>query len=214
MKFTYNSMWLQQTSYRLHKFFPTKAKSIYCWVFSAVTCAHRLRDEIICRQVKCAVGSLVNTTEKWSNYVYEVSRDEQRLTISRFLILGTIIYTGSGRGIARSICEIAEGWSWNCFQVVRSLYKRRSDCLKKSPWFLKSSAWVGFQIQIRILPSSSKNSKKNLDIYCFVTSLWLFIFEEWCNVPSKCNKQKTSKKFFFYAALKITDEKSMIRSRI
>jgi hypothetical protein len=29
-------------------------------------------------------------------------------------------------------------------------------------------------IRIRILPSSSKNSKKNLDFFCFVTSLWLF----------------------------------------
>jgi hypothetical protein len=29
-----------------------------------------------------------------------------------------------------------------------------------------------------ILLSSSKNSKKNLDSYCFVTSLWLFIFEK------------------------------------
>jgi hypothetical protein len=26
-------------------------------------------------------------------------------------------------------------------------------------------------VRIRILPSSSKNSKKNLDFYCFVTSL-------------------------------------------
>jgi hypothetical protein len=28
------------------------------------------------------------------------------------------------------------------------------------------------------LPSSSKNSKKNLDSYCFVTSFGLFIFEK------------------------------------
>ncbi len=28
--------------------------------------------------------------------------------------------------------------------------------------------------------SSSKNSKKNIDSYCFVTSLWLFIFEKLC----------------------------------
>ncbi len=35
----------------------------------------------------------------------------------------------------------------------------------------------------------NQNSKKNLDFYCFVTSLWLFIFEEWC----KCTfKRKTS----------------------
>jgi hypothetical protein len=29
-------------------------------------------------------------------------------------------------------------------------------------------------IRLRILPSSSKNSKKNLDFYCFATSLLLF----------------------------------------
>jgi len=32
--------------------------------------------------------------------------------------------------------------------------------------------------RIRILSSSSKNSKKKLDFYCFETSVWLFIFEE------------------------------------
>jgi hypothetical protein len=39
--------------------------------------------------------------------------------------------------------------------------------------------------------SSSKNSKKNLDFLCFVTSLWLFIFEKWCTFKS--NKQKSEK---------------------
>jgi hypothetical protein len=37
---------------------------------------------------------------------------------------------------------------------------------------------------------SSKNSKENLDSYCFVTSLWLFILENDVNVPSKSDKQK------------------------
>jgi hypothetical protein len=31
---------------------------------------------------------------------------------------------------------------------------------------------------------------KNLDSYCFVTSLWLFSLENYVNVPSKSNKQK------------------------
>ncbi len=35
------------------------------------------------------------------------------------------------------------------------------------------------------LLSSCKNSKKNRDSYCFVTSLWLFICENYVNVPSK-----------------------------
>ncbi len=40
--------------------------------------------------------------------------------------------------------------------------------------------------RIRILLSSSKNSRKNLDFYFFVTSLWLFIFEE----LNKCTVNK------------------------
>ncbi len=38
--------------------------------------------------------------------------------------------------------------------------------------------------QVRILMSSNKKRKKNLDFYCFVTSLWLFICEEWCKCTS------------------------------
>jgi hypothetical protein len=41
---------------------------------------------------------------------------------------------------------------------------------------------------ILLLPS--KNSKKNLDSYCFVTSFGLFILKNDVNVPSKSNKQK------------------------
>jgi hypothetical protein len=33
------------------------------------------------------------------------------------------------------------------------------------------------EARIRILLSSSKNRKKNLDSYSFLTSLWLFIFK-------------------------------------
>jgi hypothetical protein len=40
-------------------------------------------------------------------------------------------------------------------------------------------------VWLRILPSSSENSKKNLDFYCFVTSLWLFISEELCKCTFK-----------------------------
>ncbi len=38
--------------------------------------------------------------------------------------------------------------------------------------------------------SSSKNSKKNLDSYCFVTSFDFLSLKNDVNVPSKCNKQK------------------------
>jgi hypothetical protein len=39
-----------------------------------------------------------------------------------------------------------------------------------------SEVWT--RIRLRILISSSKNSKKNLDSYCFVTSFGLFVFEK------------------------------------
>ncbi len=53
-----------------------------------------------------------------------------------------------------------------------------------------SEVRIRIWIWIRILPSSSKNSKETLDLYCFETSLWLFICEEWCNVPLKSKKLK------------------------
>jgi hypothetical protein len=45
-----------------------------------------------------------------------------------------------------------------------------------------------------ILLSSSKNSKKNLDSYCFVTSFDFLSLKNDVNVPSKNNKQEN---FFF-----------------
>ncbi len=39
---------------------------------------------------------------------------------------------------------------------------------------------IRIRIRLRIFISSSKNSKKNIDSYCFVTSAWLFIFEKLC----------------------------------
>ncbi len=45
----------------------------------------------------------------------------------------------------------------------------------------KSEVWI-------LLPTS-KNSKKNLDSYCFVTSFGLFIFEKWC----KCTFSSSSR---------------------
>ncbi len=44
-----------------------------------------------------------------------------------------------------------------------------------------------------ILLSSSKNSKKNLDSYCFVTSFGRFIFEKLC----KCTLKNLKAEFFF-----------------
>jgi hypothetical protein len=46
------------------------------------------------------------------------------------------------------------------------------------------------RIRIRILLSASKNSKKNLDSYCLLTSFGIFMKND-VNVPSKRNMQKT-----------------------
>ncbi len=44
--------------------------------------------------------------------------------------------------------------------------------------------WASW-IRIRILLSLSKFSKKNLDLYSFVTSFWLFIYEKLCKSTFK-----------------------------
>jgi hypothetical protein len=46
------------------------------------------------------------------------------------------------------------------------------------------------EVWIRILLSSCKNSKKNLDSYYFVTHFDFLSLENYVNVPSKCNKKK------------------------
>jgi hypothetical protein len=51
-----------------------------------------------------------------------------------------------------------------------------------------STCFWASRIRIRILLSSSKNSKKNLDSYCFVTSFELESLKNDVNVPSKSNK--------------------------
>jgi hypothetical protein len=62
--------------------------------------------------------------------------------------------------------------------------------------FVRMRIWI----RIRILPYSSKTSKKNLDFCCFVTSFYVFLSE------------KTDvKKVFFVATLKATDKKNRIR---
>jgi hypothetical protein len=56
------------------------------------------------------------------------------------------------------------------------------------------------RIWIRILLSTIKNSKRNLDSYCFVTSFGLFIFKNNENVLSKSTKQKKLLKKSFLLA--------------
>jgi hypothetical protein len=69
-----------------------------------------------------------------------------------------------------------------------------------------------YERRIRILLSSSKNSKKNLDpTDFFMTFLSL---KNDVNVPSKRIKQKTLEANFLVAVLKVSDENGRIRSRI
>jgi hypothetical protein len=67
------------------------------------------------------------------------------------------------------------------------------------------------RIRIRILLSSGKNSKKNLDPYCFVTSNDFLSLKNDVNVASKSKKQK---KWFLVAIFKATNENSRFRNRI
>ncbi len=56
--------------------------------------------------------------------------------------------------------------------------------------------------------SLSKNSKKNLHFYRFVTSFWLFIFEKWCKSTFKkyYAEKHFLKKSFFVDILEVNDE--------
>ncbi len=69
-----------------------------------------------------------------------------------------------------------------------------TDIMEKATSDIKSISWILIrksELMIRILQSSSKISEKNLDSYCFLTSLGLLSLKNDVNVPSKSNKQKT-----------------------
>jgi hypothetical protein len=70
--------------------------------------------------------------------------------------------------------------------------------------------------QSGILLWSSKNSKKNLDSYCFVTSLWLFSLNIDVNIASKSNNKQKNFKNFFVAVFKVrgTDPRIRIRTKM
>jgi hypothetical protein len=71
----------------------------------------------------------------------------------------------------------------------------------------KSEVWI------RILLSSCKNSKKNLDSCYFVILFDFLSLKKDVNVPSKSNKLK-KKNYFSVGILKVYDENSRIRNRI
>jgi hypothetical protein len=51
-------------------------------------------------------------------------------------------------------------------------------------------------IQIRILLSSSRNSRENLDFYCFVTSLRILSLKDDVNVPVPSNSDEQKQQFW------------------
>ncbi len=63
--------------------------------------------------------------------------------------------------------------------------------------------------------SSSKNSEKTTDFYCFVTFYGFLYWNNDVNVPSKSKNKKNLKKknCFLSASRRVTDEKSSIRIR-
>ncbi len=65
--------------------------------------------------------------------------------------------------------------------------KQKNQCINQCSGSGSICFWT---FRIRILPSSSKTSEKNLDFYCFVTSLWLLSLKNIVNVPSKSNVLK------------------------
>ncbi len=69
----------------------------------------------------------------------------------------------------------------------------------------------GSEVWIRILLSAYKNSKKNLDSYCFVILFDFLSLKNDVNVPSKSKKNFFVKIKFFVGILKVNDENSRIR---
>ena len=109
-----------------------------------------------------------------------------------------IVYFHGTRSLAprrgRQLGSWTRGWqSWGQLYRTKSSHlnkKRKGQTMQKVfvPYFLRlfwqcsgsgSTGSTCFWAS-RILLSSSKNSKKNLNSYCFVTSFGLFVFEKWC----------------------------------
>ncbi len=83
--------------------------------------------------------------------------------------------------------QILQILSFLCVQTLPPLL-RFPTVPPRNPVFQCSTGSACFwdsRIRIRILLSSSKNSRKNLDSYCFVTSFGLFVFEKWSNCAFK-----------------------------
>jgi hypothetical protein len=111
---------------------------------------------------------------------------------------------------------------WNPWCVLRVMIdhyqQAQAEFYLPSNQCWGSGALVGIRMcwasRIRILLSSSKNSKKNLDFYCFETSLWLFIFEDCLNVSRKGKKQNNFGKKYLFVDIKSHWRKGRIWSQI
>jgi len=106
-------------------------------------------------------------------------------------------------------CSFWGWWWWEYNFRNRQAEQQPTATVCGSP----GSGPISQEIRVRILLSSSKNSKKNIDF--LGTVLWLLYdflsLKNDVNVPLKSNKQKN---YFFIDVLKVTDEKSRIRISI
>jgi hypothetical protein len=127
----------------------------------------------------------------------------------------------NGPGFDPSICRHSGIWGAAdeaVLNIVRKKEKKSPQKILKKKKIRYICFWPMFLYVwavLRILQSSSKNCKKNLDSYCFVTFFYFLSLKNDVNVPSKSNKQKNfEQNSFFVDVLTVNDENRRIRIRI
>ncbi len=76
-----------------------------------------------------------------------------------------------------------------------------------------STEWIRLEIRLRILPSSSKNSKKNLDFYCFVTFYDFLSLKNYVNLSVFRIHIRIFYQCFWASRIRIWIRKSEVRIR-
>ncbi len=132
-------------------------------------------------------------TKPWYRYLHTVNNQKPVWTLEYSITWNVHIFTTSKQKAGYVEFVFTKGKNHSGFVEASQCCgsgSTRSTCFWAS-WirirFYQSEVWT----RIQILLSTSKKRKKNLDSFCFVTSFWLFIFENDGHVPSKSNKQKT-----------------------
>ncbi len=115
----------------------------------------------------------------------DLSGDESYRLTSPATTLNHSISSSSGSGGGEEAAALHEFRA--AFQAVFRIRILRIHMFLGHP---DPEVWIRLWIRIRILLSSCKNSKKNLDSYYFVTLFDFLSLKNDVNVPSKSNKQK------------------------